>query len=444
MWLLFLSFAILPLVVDFGRELPYEPIKILLIESAAVVALATAFVIVFSQRATGIFGRLAANLNRLDQAIVVWVVVLSLSTAFSVDPSASFWGSAERGTGFLYYWCLAGIYFVVRYAARPRDWRLFLRLSSAVACVVSAYGTLQWLGMDAPGLRNAFMLYGRSGPTRAFATFGHPNFLGVYLAMMLPVTWYLWRVEKRKALRFAVAVSGFLSVAALVLTYSRGAWLGAMAGTVVLLIFRLKESGKWDWRIPAVFSVAVVAVCGLLVWQAPRLKTSANSFAYRVGTAFDFSQGSTLARTAEWSYAVRLLPARPTLGYGLDTYIRYAGERLKDPAERNRDFQVADPSLADRLHNFVLDVLWSSGLVGLVAFGIVLVLAFIRIRKLFIQHTESRRWLALLCSLLVVYLACNLTGFDFSVSGLWFFLLLAAVSSADRMTDPFIKNEPPV
>lgn len=443
MGFLFALFAVLPLAVDFSHELPYEPLKILLIEIGAIAGAAALFVVGFARRSTGSFRKLAASMGPLDYAVMAWLVVLSLSTACSVDPASSFWGSAERGTGFLYYWCLTAIYFVVRSAAQPRDWRLFLRFTSVVACAVSVYGILQWLGVDAPGLRQAFRLYGRSGPTRAFSTFGHPNFLGVYLALWLPFAWYMWRGEARRLWRPLAAVSGVLSAMALVLTYSRGAWLGAGAGLAVGLAFRQIESGKWNRKMLAALVALAVVSCGLLVWQAPRLKGSANSFAYRIGTSFDFTQGSTLARTAEWSYAVGLLPARPILGYGLDTYIRYAGERVKDPAERNRDFQAADPSLADRLHNLALDILWATGIVGLVAFGLVLVCVFIRVRKLFIENKESRHWLTVLCSGLAVYLVCGLTGFDFSLSGLWFYLLLAGVASAGTSGSPFGQKTSP-
>lgn len=443
MWPLFLLFAAVPLAVDFNQELPYEPIKILLIEAGAVVGIATAFTIAFTRRKQGIVRRLGASLNVIDWALVVWLVVLALSTFFSVDPYASFWGSAERGTGFVYYWCLTAIYFVIRFVAESRDWRLFLRLTCAVASLVSAYGILQWLGIDASALKHAFRLYGRSGPTRAFSTFGHPNFLGVYLALWLPFAWFLWRNEKRKSYRALAAVSAVMSALALAMTYSRGAWFGAIAGGAVLSAFRLNRSGHWCWRIPIGMCCAAAVIVCLIFWQAPRLESSANSFAFRLGSSFDFSKGSTLARTAEWKYALRLMPAHPFLGYGLDTYIRYAGQRIKDPAERNRDFSVADPSLADRLHNFILDILWSSGLAGLLALVTVLGAIFLRIRKLFIQNTESRLWVTVLCSSLTAYLVCNLTGFDFSVSGLWFFIILAGIASAEVIVDPLVKNEPP-
>jgi len=436
MRLLFLLFAILPFAVDFGQGLPYEPIKILLIEAGAIVGGATLLIAVFFGQVAATVGKNRRSPNVLDYSVAAWLAVLAASTAFSVDPSASFWGSAERGTGFLYYWCLAAVYLVVRLAAGPREWRLFIRLTSVVAAIVSAYGICQWLGIDASMLKGAFRLYGRSGPTRAFSTLGHPNFLGVYLALWLPFAWYMWRSEARRLWRLLALASALLAVSALALTYSRGAWLGAAGGLVAILAYRLKESGKFGWRnLVPVAAVGVVAL-GLLIWLAPRLKESPNSFIYRIGTSFDFSQGSTLARTAEWSYAVKLLPARPVFGYGLDTYIRYAGERIKDPAERNRDFQSADPSLADRLHNIVLDILWSAGLAGLAAFGAVIVTAFGRIRKLFIQNNESRHWLVALCSWLVVYLVCGLTGFDFSLSGLWLFLALSGISATEDVRTP--------
>ncbi len=423
--LLFLS--VLPLAVDFWVELPYEPIKILLIELTAIVSTVAVFVwLIFFRRLRGVEHHIE-KLGLVDLSVAVWLVILALSTALSVSPYMSLWGSEVRGTGLAYYAALTAIYFIVRLAAKKEDWAIFARISCLVAASVSVYGLVQWLGFDFSGLAHAFPLYGRTGPTRAFATFGHPNFLGAYLAMFVPFGVYVWLSDRRRIWRYIAGFTVMASGLATLLTYSRGAWLAYAGGlALVFLLWKRRSTSKIKLMLLGGVVCALLAAAVLFSIQ-PRLLKSTNSFAYRIGSSVDLTQGSVLARLAEWRYAASLMPERPILGYGLDTYVEYSGKRVKSPLERNRDWVEADPSVADRLHNFILDIGWSTGLVGLAAYGFLLYAVFQRLRKLFKQHTEMRHWLAVLSGSLFAYLVSNLTGFDFSISGLWFYLILGAI-----------------
>lgn len=423
--------AILPLAVNFWAELPYEPIKIALIELLAAVSSTVALIWVISKKKMWLKIRIIENLGLTDFAVVIWLIVLSLSTAQSDSPYMSFWSSEVRGTGLFYYTALTALYFVIRFGSKARDWLMFVRISCLVAILVSIYGFLQWFGLDLNGLVHAFPLYGRTGPTRAFATLGHPNFLGTYLALFAPLGIFAWLKDHQRVWRYLGGSAVIFSAIALTLTYSRGAWLAYLGGLVVVWAMwekgRLKKSRKLILGFGVLISISVMLFAAVY----PRLLKSDNSFVYRMASSFDFSQGSTLARVLEWKFAAGLILQRPILGYGMDTYVEHAINRAKDPLERNRDWQEADPSVADRLHNFVFDIAWSSGLVGFATFFFLLVTVFQRLRNVFIQRTELRHWMAVLSGSFVAYLLSNLTGFDFSLSGLWFYLVLAGIVGSD-------------
>ncbi|MBI5654588.1 O-antigen ligase family protein [Candidatus Uhrbacteria bacterium] len=431
MTILLALLAILPLAVNFWVELPYEPIKILLIEMLAAVSCAAAFVWVFLNKKNRSKTSVVERLGWVDFAVAVWFIILALSTVQSDSPYMSFWSSDVRGTGLAYYAALTALYFIVRFGARTKDWLVFSRISCVVAILVSVYGFLQWLGLDFDGLERAFPLYGRTGPTRAFATLGHPNFLGTYLALFAPFGVYVWLKDSRKVWRFLGGLAVASSAIAVTLTYSRGAWLAYLGGLAV--VWFLWEQGRFrkSKKIILGFGLLLLIATGLFVAVYPRLLKSDNSFVYRIASSFDFRQGSTLARVSEWKYALGLILQRPILGYGMDTYVNHAINRTKDPLERNRDWQEADPSVADRLHNLFFDIAWSSGLVGLAAFFFLLATVLQRLRKVFKQRTELRHWMVALSGTLFAYLLSNLTGFDFSASGLWFYLVLAGIVGSE-------------
>ncbi|MFA4955033.1 MAG: O-antigen ligase family protein [Patescibacteria group bacterium] len=425
---IFLFFlALLPGVMEFTAEFPYEPPKILLLLIGSVACLIIGSWYFFK---AGRLSAWVARLNRLDLAVALLFVALALSSILSVNPAASFFGTYERSTGLLFYASLTLVYFALRTWAKDADWRIFAVTTSFVAGLIAVYGILQWFGIDLSYLHHAFPIYGRSGPTRAFSTLGHPNFLGAYLAMALPICLVVWKESRRRSFRYVAILSALLAICAVGLTYSRGAWLAAVAAILVYVVLGKLRSRRWYFGFAALIGVLALTVALGLFTFRPFLMRSSNSFLYRVGATADFSQGSTLARVAEWKYAAELIPRRPILGYGIDTYENYSILRVKNENERNRDYAVPDPSIADRLHNIFFDVLWAAGLAGLMLFIAVCILAAQRLSQQ-LKHSGSRSWVAAVAGALAAYLVAGLTGFDFSLSGLWFYLILAALA-ADR------------
>src|SRR6185312_9580813 len=72
------------------------------------------------------------------------------------------------------------------------------------------------------------------GAVRIFGTLGHPNMLGAYLAMTMPLTvWLAVRARSgtERILGALVATASGITIAA---TLSRGAWIGLGAGAIAV------------------------------------------------------------------------------------------------------------------------------------------------------------------------------------------------------------------
>jgi putative inorganic carbon (HCO3(-)) transporter len=424
--------ALIPLVFDPTADLPYEPPKVFLITSGIFFfLLVVGFLFLKSRRDAG-ERTVRGAWQSLDIAVLGHGLALGVSTLLSQDPWTSFFGSEERMIGLYYYLALFVLYFLVRWSASGKDWKFFLRTTTLVAALVSLYAVMQWFNLDLPSLKHAFPLYGMTGPLRAFSTFGHPNFLGAYLAMILPFAVYQYFSDSNQRWRIVALVTGVLALGAIFFTYSRGAWLAALAALLWAWILWKPHPRHWYIKRLVPIFLSGCVLLAVLVALRPALQDLRSATVYRAVSTVDWQRGSTLARVNEWKFAFPYLLQRPFFGYGLDTYYDVAVLREKDPRESSPDFKGADPSVADRLHNIFFDITWASGLVGLLTFLVVLIFAGrMAIRQC--RNTLSRPWIVTITASLMAYLVGNLFSFDFSVSGLWFFLLLAGLSVEDRV-----------
>jgi len=423
------ALAGVPLAFWLPLMLPYEPAKLLalylLTGIASVVGLAWIL-----RAPCDRYELLASRATTLDLAILVYLTTLSIGTVASIEPALSFQGSWERGTGLVYYLVLTAMFLVVRFSSSERAWHRFAQVSTVVALIVSGYALAQRFGFDHPGLRGTFLLYGLSGPTRVFSTFGHPNYLGTYLAMTLPFLLLAAHDARTRTWCVISITSAVAACIAIALTYSRASWLAALMA--VMAFFWLRAPRPSSWYRKTAISLAALGLMGasLLVVLRPFMLRSENSFVYKIAEATDPRRGSFLARVNEWEYSIDLLLQRPLVGYGIGTYIEYSAARTKDPNERNRDFLEADPSIADRLHNGLFDAAWSGGLLALGALAFLWYAAIRRMRETFTVGTQKARGLAAaLSASLAAYAVAGMFGFDFSVSGMMAYLALAGLSS---------------
>lgn len=199
-------------------------------------------------------------------------------------------------------------YYLSNQYCRPAQWRLAVQLLLALCVTESLVGIGQsvfafniggpvfwgdraYLGYLLPG---AFS----TSAVQATGTFEHFNGLGSLLAIGAPLAWGLW-IGRRSVARAAVLA---VIVVGLVLTYSRGALIGATCGVVAIEVTRVHA------RKTAVIVAAagVVLFAGLLSWQqlviyydstqnlAPRMNTVAYAVAAATERPLSLLTGSGL------------------------------------------------------------------------------------------------------------------------------------------------------
>ncbi len=279
--------------------------------------------------------------------VFLLLAALLLSTLFAVDPLLSLFGSYRRAYGALTLVSLPLLFLILsaRLATAERARRLVLAMLAGSGAMV-ALGLLQAAGVEPFGMVT-------DAPSPVLATLGRPNFVGSYLALLLPLTLAMALGASERLERGAYALLFLGQLGVIALTLARGAWLAAIGGLVVYGFIR-------QWPRLALRRRLVVATVGL-----GALFVGLGVSGYALTAA---QTGSIAARRTIWSAVWALIRERPWFGYGLDA-LELVFHRVYPPQlvyYHGRDV------LVDRAHNLVLDTLVTQGIVGLVVWGVFL------------------------------------------------------------------------
>lgn len=209
----------------------------------------------------------------------------------------------------------------------------------------------------------------RIGPfLRAYGTFGQPNPFGGYFAMTLPIALALafwrrpWAGPPNRLTALAFVASGIGGLA-LLMSLSRGAWLGVGVGLLVLFWIQVRRGGL----LVAVGAAALLALIILDVTHvvpgviANRLDQIIRHFglfdaSHVVPTPQNFS---IVERMAHWQAAWNMYLAHPLLGVGPGHYA------LAYPSFRVNNFWINPLGHA---HNIYLNIMAELGFVGITSY----------------------------------------------------------------------------
>jgi tetratricopeptide (TPR) repeat protein len=308
--------------------------------------------------------RWGTGMHWATAAVVAWAAV---ATVAGVDRTGSVLGRYQSYDGLVATAAGAVVFVAVADAVgvgRLRVLATALYLGAGGPAVV--YGLLQ--------LHDRFTTWGGrwdpfdsdpGGSSWVWSTFGNPNHMAGYLAMLLPLGAVLLAVWRNPWLRSAVAAVGVGAVVLIAYSTSRGAWLGAAAGVGVLAAL-LASDVRAHRRATALVAggLALAAVLGASTIGAGRAAEEVTSIVDAGGT-------TTLERTEFWLAAVRMAVDRPLTGVGPDGYSQvfheYQGRRFVEAYSPRQVVRDA--------HGLVFTRLASAGFVGLGLFVALLVLA---------------------------------------------------------------------
>jgi hypothetical protein len=197
----------------------------------------------FAVRLLSIRG-LAWKHTPLDLPIAAFLLSAAISTVLAVNLNVALFGIYTRYDGLLTLVTYAGLFWLsVQALSGPEDARWVLRTLLVSAYFAAAIAIVQEVVETSQ----------QGGPVHAIGTFGQWNVLGAFLTIAWPLAlWEVVSAESRTARLLALNAVLVIGVA-LILTFSRSAWVGGVLGTLAV------GAGARHW--PARRTLVTVASC---------------------------------------------------------------------------------------------------------------------------------------------------------------------------------------
>lgn len=297
--------------------------------------------------------------NKINVTSLVFLGILLISSLLGKNLQASFFGKPPYVQGFFTYLYLIVFYILVQCLdIKPKYFTLVFSIS---AFLVSFLAIKDWL------LLTYFNVPVLTYAGRVVSSFGQPNLYSGYLLLTLPLLLSL-ELFSSKALKSWLVISALASIVAILISQSKAA--------ILLTLFFL----LWYFmsRFKNLRTVFVVLSCAAFLFALILSTKFTTGLAWTeiVGPLISnnpqLTNNSLEKRIYIWPVLGQLILQRPILGYGpenissvLPTY------KPSEDIRATTVFGVKDMYL-DRAHNYSLDLLLYSGLLGFVSWVILI------------------------------------------------------------------------
>jgi O-antigen ligase len=229
-------------------------------------------------------------------------------------------------------------------AHRPQIVRPLLWVYSVFAAITSLVGILAYVNGS----------FGSGERVAAFADQDVAQFAAILLPAFVFAVFQL--VEGRAVL--ASATISFVTLAGILLSGTRGAWLGAGLVLLFVILPRLEPRR----RVGALGAVALLLVLALQLPGVADLVSQRTELAVPTGGA---------GRTEIWAVGISIFESSPAAGVGYGNYIvAYTPERIRDSAIGQT---ASEPDARAGSHSIIFGTLAELGIVGLVLLALFIV-----------------------------------------------------------------------
>lgn len=353
------------------------------------------------------------HLSILDWALIAFVLIVGLTTITSTNSTQSLWGSLERSFAFSLWPSLLVAFFGLKVALQKPNNRFFLlRFFTLTIFVASLWGMLQKF---VPGFSQTF-----SG-SRIGGTLGNAIFFGSYLTLSTGILALKLTEEKKySAWWLFTCTTSVLAVITVLLTQTRGPLLGLCVGIFFALTAYLYKVA--DRKRMILLGAAAIILAAVI----------AGVIAYKKNL---ITQTTITTRILNWNIAWNGFKDKPLFGWGPENYNRAADKNFI-PSLTN--YSIAETH-ADKPHNYFLEILVTSGIVGLIAYFFLLAAAAHTLLRAKLPPTEF----SILLGILAASVAQNLSSFETHGTIALFIFALSLIAVAQK-DDTLKKTQLPI
>lgn len=246
--------------------------------------------------------------------IGIYILIMIVSAIFGASPARSFWSNWERMSGvftFIHY----GLWFMVLTSVlkEVRQWQWLAWTTLLVSLLMSIYAWLQYLNVDW-----SFVFMG--GSSRLSGTLGNAAYFGSYMTMHAFIAGLLFFSYKDWR-RWFLAVYVLYSVLMVLLSGTRGAFLGLIASGMVLLflipVLRLWQNKFYRWL--GVVGLVLIVLGGLTVLFRNSQLLKENYLVKRFAS-ISIQDNTAQTRLRSWQYGLMGFKENWWLGFGPENF----------------------------------------------------------------------------------------------------------------------------
>jgi putative inorganic carbon (HCO3(-)) transporter len=286
--------------------------------------------------------------------VLLFLALAIVSTLFSAHKAYSIQEMLRLGAGVLLYFTVAYHFRRSEQLMKLVDVLMFVAIGSA--CI----GFAQY-GLGAEDQR------------QATGVFGDHQLYGSFMAILLPIVGVVAISEREPNRQLVAQIAAVLTTAALLLSYSRSAWIGCAAGLSSLGLLSLymatrknQKLGNRKHELVLPLMMLVVSIAFFLL-----IAPSTGGFVQRAMTIGNpNSERGWQYRQQAWHGAEMMIKERPLTGFGLGNYPFYQSQFTHSGFAMPSIHSSTDirPSLWEQAHNTYLQTAAELGIPGLLLF----------------------------------------------------------------------------
>ncbi len=236
-------------------------------------------------------GKRQTDFTRMDLIVLLFSLCYLLGGAFSSGGRESLLAGGMRCVILVFSW------FPMRALLVSRFWRRrAMRALCASSAIVSAYGIFQYVSGRALLAWVDLSRFSDIGG-RVTSFFENPNLLAVYLLLTVPLSLGMLFAAERLIDRLLFGCAFLLGSFCVVLTWSRGAWIGWMLAVLFFLLCYRRRS-------LALLLASPVPILSAVLWLP-------SSVLNRFGSIGNFSESSIRYRLYTWRGVRAMLASKP-------------------------------------------------------------------------------------------------------------------------------------
>lgn len=359
------------------------------------------------------------KMTKLSWAIVIFGIIIFLTGLTGVDSYKTFWGTIERGEGFLTISHLIIYFLILTWTFKSKkEWLNYLSGAVMVSLCVGFYAILQRANVE----KFLWWRIIHPGEKRLSATIGNAAFMGAYTLANFFLSLLLILKTKNIIWKFIFAGITIINLYVLYQTQTRGAAISLITITILGCLFYLIKSPHKIKRSIAGAVLLAIILFGSLVWlnkdsdwvqESPMLRRLVTISPTDITT-----ESRLLAIDTSW----KGWKDRFILGYGWENYNIAYNKYFHAEIFKDAGSQL----WFDRAHNTIFDVAVTTGIFGLINYLVIFGLALF---YLFKHIKRDFDFSVILIAMLMAHFLQNIFVFDVLASYVTLFIIFAITNS---------------